>query len=174
MKRLLLLRHAKTEPLGPDIEDHERELMTRGRLDAPAIGAYLAAKKYFPDLILSSTARRTVETVELLIEKLPRKQHVEYTDRLYLAGSREMLAVVRSAPAAVAILLLVGHNPGIEQLAASLSRQPVKRKERNRFDLIEEKFPTCALAVLDFDVVRWRDVPPGRGELIDFVRPRDL
>jgi len=174
VKRLFLLRHAKTEPLGPDIEDHERELMTRGRLDAPAIGAYLAAKKYFPDLILSSTARRTVETVELLIEKLPRKQHVEYTDRLYLAGSREMLAVVRSAPAAVAILLLVGHNPGIEQLAASLSRPPVKRKERNRFDLIEETFPTCALAVLDFDVVRWRDVPPGRGELIDFVRPRDL
>ena len=174
MKRLLLLRHAKTEPAGPDIEDHERELTTRGRLDAPAIGAYLASKTYFPDLVLSSTARRTVETVELLVEELPRKQRIEYTDRLYLAGSRVMLSVVRSAPAAVAILLVVGHNPGIEQLASSLSRQPVMRKERDRFDLIEEKFPTCALAVLDFDVTRWREVMASRGELIDFVRPRDL
>lgn len=174
MKRLLLLRHAKTEPAGPDIEDHERELLARGRLDAPAMGLYLAAKKYLPDLILSSSARRTVETSEAVIEKLPRKQHVEYTDRLYLAGAREMLSVVRSAKATATTLLVVGHNPGIEQLASLLSRQPVKRKERDRFDLIEEKFPTCALAVLDFDVARWRDVAPGRGELVDFVRPRDL
>jgi phosphohistidine phosphatase len=85
-----------------------------------------------------------------------------------------MLSVVRSAKATATTLLVVGHNPGIEQLASLLSRQPVKRKERDRFDLIEEKFPTCALAVLDFDVARWRDVAPGRGELVDFVRPRDL
>lgn len=174
MKRLLLLRHAKTEPVCAEIEDHERELLARGRLDAPAIGAYLTIKKYLPDLILASTARRAVETVELLIEKLPRKQTIEYFDRLYLAGSREMLAVIRAARATVTTLLVVGHNPGMEQLATLLSRQPVKRKERDRFDLIEEKFPTCALAVLDFDVARWRDVAPGRGELIDFVRPRDL
>jgi phosphohistidine phosphatase len=85
-----------------------------------------------------------------------------------------MLAVIRSARATVTTLLVVGHNPGMEQLATSLSRQPVKRKERDRFDSLEEKFPTSALAVLDFEVARWRDVAPGRGELIDFVRPRDL
>jgi phosphohistidine phosphatase len=174
VKRLLLLRHAKTEPAGPEIEDHERELLARGRVDAPKIGTYLATKQYFPDLILSSTARRTVETVELVVEKLPRKQHIEYTDGLYLAGSREMLAIVRAVRPTVATLLIVGHNPGMEQLATLLSRLPVRRKERDRFDLIEEKFPTCALAILDFDVARWRDVAPGRGELIDFVRPRDL
>ena len=174
MKRLLLLRHAKTVPANPGIEDHDRELLERGRKDVPAIGAYMAAKKYLPDLTLSSTSRRTVETVELLSEKLPRAQHIEYTDHLYLAGQKEMLAVIRSVRGAVASLLVVGHNPGIEQLATALSRQPVKRKERDRFDQIEEKFPTCALAVLDFAVARWRDVAPGRGELIDFVRPRDL
>ena len=174
MKRLLLLRHAKTEPVSPEIEDHERQLLDRGRADAPKIGTYLAANAYIPDLILSSTARRTVETVELVIEKLPRKQHIEYTDHLYLAGPREMLAVVRALQATAKTLLVVGHNPGMERLATSLSRQPVKRKERDRFDLIEEKFPTCALAVLDFDAARWRDLSPGRGELIDFVRPRDL
>ena len=174
MKRLLLLRHAKTVPANPGIEDHDRELLERGRNDVPAVGAYMAAKSYLPDLILSSTARRTVETVELLGETLPRAQHVEYTDRLYLAGQKEMLAAIRAVRPSVASLLLVGHNPGMEQLATALSRQPVKRKERDRFDQIEEKFPTCALAVLDFAVARWRDVTPGRGELIDFVRPRDL
>lgn len=174
MKRLLLLRHAKTEPVSPEIEDHDRELLDRGRTDAPKVGLYLAAKSYLPDLILSSTARRTRETVELVIEKLPRKQHIEYTDRLYLAGSREMLAVIRAVPETAKTVLVVGHNPGMEQLATSLSRQPVKRKERDRFDLIEEKFPTCALAVLDFGAARWRELSPGRGELIDFVRPRDL
>ena len=174
MKRLLLLRHAKTEPAGSGIEDHERELLDRGRLDAPAMGTYLAEKKYLPDLILSSTSRRTVETVELVVEQLPRKQHIDYVDQLYLAGSRVMLAVIRAVRAPVSTLLVVGHNPGMEQLATALSRQPVKRKERDRFDLIEEKFPTCALAVLDFGVARWRDVAPGRGELTDFVRPRDL
>ena len=71
-------------------------------------------------------------------------------------------------------LLVVGHNPGMEQFATLLAREPVKRKERDRFDLIEEKFPTAALAVLDFDVSRWRDVAAGQGALIDFVRPRDL
>lgn len=174
MKRLFLLRHAKTVPANPGIEDHDRELLERGRNDVPAVGAYMVAKRYLPDLILSSTARRTVETVELLSETLPRAQHIEYTDRLYLAGQKEMLAVIRSVPPTVTRLLIVGHNPGIEQLATALSRQPVKRKERDRFDQIEEKFPTCALAVLDFAVARWRDVTPGRGELIDFVRPRDL
>jgi len=174
LKRLLLLRHAKTVPASPGIEDHDRELLERGRKDAPQIGDYMAAKKYLPDLVLSSSSRRTIETVELLSEKLPRGQHIEYTDRLYLAGQKEMLAVIRSVHGAVSSLLVVGHNPGMEQLATTLSRQPVKRKERSRFDQIEEKFPTCALAVLDFAVARWRDVAPGRGELIDFIRPRDL
>ena len=92
--------------MGPEIEDHERELLARGRSDAPAMGLYLAARKYFPDLVLSSTARRTVETAEAVIEKLPRKQHVEYTDRLYLAedmpsligwGRRDPIIPVRHA-----------------------------------------------------------------------------
>ncbi|MGZ6021795.1 MAG: SixA phosphatase family protein [Rhizomicrobium sp.] len=174
MRRLLLLRHAKSVPAEPGIEDHERELMTRGRDDAPAVGKYLARKKYVPDLILSSTARRTVETTDLVTQRLNGSQHVDYVDALYLAGPREILAAIRAVPEAVKTLMVVGHNPGLEQVATSLSREPVKQKERDRFELIEEKFPTGALAVFDFDVPRWRDVAPGQGELIDFVRPRDL
>lgn len=134
----------------------------------------MAAHKYLPDLVLSSTARRTAETVTLLAERLDDAQHIEYVDALYLAGAREMLAIIRSVRSSVDCVLVVGHNPGIEQVATLLSREPVKRKERDRFGLLEEKFPTAALAVLDFDVSRWRDVAAGQGALIDFVRPRDL
>src|SRR5664279_4412504 len=148
--------------------------MSRGREDAPAMGKYLAREKYLPDLILSSTARRTVETADLVTDRLPKSQQIDYVEALYLAEPREILAAIRAVPDAVKTLMVIGHNPGMEQLAASLSREPVKRKERDRFELIEEKFPTGALAVLDFNTSRWRDVAPGQGELIDFVRPRDL
>lgn len=174
MKRLLLLRHAKAAPAGPDIEDHDRELTPRGCEDAPALGRYIKAQKYIPDLVLTSTSRRTVLTTELVTAEFSVMPQVEHRKALYLAEPRAVLAAVRGASDAVDTLLIVGHNPGMEQLAALLARAPVKRKERDRFDLIEEKFPTAALAVLDFDVAHWRDLAAGRGVLIDFVRPRDL
>jgi phosphohistidine phosphatase len=71
-------------------------------------------------------------------------------------------------------VMVIGHNPGLEELAALLAREPVRRKERERRDVLEEKFPTAALAVLDFEIDRWRDIQPGEGKLVDFVRPRDL
>jgi len=134
----------------------------------------MAREKYLPDLILSSTARRTVETTDLVAERLPKTRPVEHVETLYLAEASEILSIVRAVSDTVKTLMVVGHNPGMEQLAALLSRAPVRRKERDRFDLIEEKFPTGALAVLDFNISRWRDVAPGQGELTDFVRPRDL
>ena len=70
--------------------------------------------------------------------------------------------------------MIVGHNPGLEACATLLAREPVRRKERARHEALEEKFPTCALAMLDFDVGRWRDVAQGTGKLVDFVRPKDL
>ncbi|HEY4943141.1 MAG TPA: histidine phosphatase family protein [Rhizomicrobium sp.] len=174
MKRLLLLRHAKTVPQGPGIDDHERELMSRGRDDAPKIGRYIQKCGYAPDLIVASTARRTVETVELVTDELTGTQRIDYLEALYLAEPEIILSIVRLAPDKLKSLMVVGHNPGMEQVAAALAREPVKRKERDRYDLIEEKFPTAALAVLDFDVARWRDIAPGEGALKDFVRPRDL
>ena len=99
---------------------------------------------------------------------------IEYRDALYLAEPSKILAAVRSAPANVSALMVVGHNPGLEALAALLAREPVRRKERARHNALEEKFPTSALAILDFDIGRWRDVAPGTGKLVDFVRPKDL
>lgn len=174
MKRLLLLRHAKTEPGGAGIDDHERVLMPRGRDDAPKLGRYIRKCGYDPDFILSSTSRRTVETVELVADELSGVARVDYLEALYLAEPEVVLSVIRLAPDKMTSVMVVGHNPGLEQLATLLAREPVKRKERDRFDQLEEKFPTAALAVLDFDVDRWRDVEPGEGTLKDFVRPRDL
>jgi phosphohistidine phosphatase len=174
VKRLLLLRHAKTVPAGPGTEDHERELMPRGREDAPKLGRYISAEGYTPDLILSSPAQRTIETVELVTETFTGTQRIDYMEALYLAEPETILSIVRLAPDKMKTVLVVGHNPGLEHVATALAREPVKRKERDRFDLIEEKFPTAALAVLDFDITRWRDVAPGQGALKDFVRPRDL
>ena len=174
MKRLVLLRHAKTVPQGLGIDDHERELLARGREDAPRIGRYIREQGHAPDLILSSTSLRTVQTVELVTDAIGGVQRIDYLEALYLAEPEVIVSIARLAADKVKCLMIVGHNPGMEQVASLLAREPVKRKERDRFDLIEEKFPTAALAVLDFDVARWRDIAPGHGMLADFVRPRDL
>jgi len=174
VKRLLLLRHAKAVPADAGIDDHERALLKRGREDAPRLGRYIEQNGYAPEFIVSSTSRRTVETVELVTDELTGTRRIDYLEALYLAEPELILSVVRLAPDKMQSLMVVGHNPGLEHLATLLAREPVKRKERDRFDAIEEKFPTCALAVLDFEVTRWRDVAPGQGALKDFVRPRDL
>ena len=174
MKRLLLLRHAKAVPGGPKIDDHTRALSERGRQDAPAIGRYMAKHELEPDLVLSSTSKRTIETAELVFEPFRRKPETEYLEALYLAEPEAILSIVRRVPRKQACVCIVGHNPGLEVAASLLAREPVRRKERARHEALEEKFPTCALAILDFDVGRWRDVAPGTGKLVDFVRPKDL
>ena len=138
------------------------------------MGRYVKEREFIPDLIMSSSARRTKETVELMATELPGRRRLDYLAALYLARPAALRAAIRSAPEKIKTLMVVAHNPGVEELAASLAREPIRRKERDRSDLIGEKYPTAALAVLDFAVARWRDVAPGQGELVDFVRPRDL
>ena len=172
MKRLFLLRHAKAVPAEAGIEDFDRTLMLSGMQDAGAMARYLRKSDYAVDLILCSTAARTMQTGELVLQEL--ECEIEYRDNLYLAEPAKIVAAVRGAPAQVSALMVVGHNPGLEAAAALLAREPVRRKERARHEALEEKFPTCALAILDFDVGRWRDVTQGAGKLVDFVRPKDL
>ncbi len=172
MKRLFLLRHAKAVPAESGIEDFDRTLMLSGMQDAGAMARHLRKSGYGVDLILCSAAVRTSQTAELLLHEMACE--IEYRDNLYLAEPAKILAAVRAVPATVSALMLVGHNPGLEACAALLAREPVRRKERARHEALEEKFPTCALAVLDFDVGRWRDTAQGTGELVEFVRPKDL
>lgn len=174
MKRLLLLRHAKAVPGGPGIDDHARELSERGRSDAPAIGHYMVRRGFTPDLVLSSTSRRTAETAELAFAPLKKAPVTELLEALYLAEPDAIVSIIRRVPRKQESVCIVGHNPGLEACAAMLAREPVRRKERSYFDAIEEKFPTCALAVIDFDVSQWPALRYGTGKLVDFVRPRDL
>jgi len=172
VKRLFLLRHAKAVPAEPGMDDAERPLMLSGVEDAGAIARYARKNEYAVDLILCSPSARTAQTAELVLKDL--KAAMEYRNTLYLAPAAKIVAAVRGAPVAISALMIVGHNPGLEEAAALLAREPVRRKERARREVLEEKFPTGALAVLEFDVKRWRDVAQGQGKLIDFVRPRDL
>jgi phosphohistidine phosphatase len=172
MKRLFLLRHAKAQPADGSTEDFDRTLLLSGMQDGAAMARYLRKGDYRLDLILCSAAARTTQTAELVLQEL--EARIEYRDNLYLAEAPKLLAAVRGAPAAVTNLMLVGHNPGMENAAALLAREPVRRKERARHEALEEKFPTSALAILDFDVGRWRDVEKGAGKLVDFVRPKDI
>jgi phosphohistidine phosphatase len=172
MKRLFLLRHAKAQPAGGGCEDFDRTLMLSGMQDGSAMARYLRKSDYQVELILCSPSARTTQTAELVLQELDGE--VDYRDNLYLAEAAKIVAVVRGAPAQVTHLMVVGHNPGLEATATLLAREPVRRKERARHEALEEKFPTCALAILDFDVGRWRDIMPGAGKLKDFVRPKDL
>jgi phosphohistidine phosphatase len=172
MKRLFLLRHAKAQPADGSIEDFDRTLLLSGMQDAAAIARYLGEGDYKLDLILCSSSARTTQTAELVLQEIG--SPVEYRENLYLAEAAKLLAAVRGAPSAVTNLMLVGHNPGLENLATLLAREPVRRKERARHEALEEKFPTSALAILDFDVGRWRDVEKAAARLVDFVRPKDL
>jgi len=172
MKRLLLLRHAKAQPADGGCKDFDRTLMLSGMQDAAAMARYLRKSGYRTELILCSPSARTTQTAELVLQELD--SDVEYRESLYLAEPPKILAAVRGTPAQVSNLMVVGHNPGLEATAALLAREPVRRKERARHEALEEKFPTCALAILDFDVGRWRDVGQAGGKLVDFVRPKDL
>jgi phosphohistidine phosphatase len=171
--RLLLLRHAKSD-WNKDIDDHDRPLSPRGRKAAPAIALHMRRKEYLPQAVLCSTAERTRETLDLLLAAWTRKPAVRYQRELYLAECPALLASLKKAPARASPLLLVGHNPGMEQLAVALAAQPKGAAERTRLQSLAQKFPTAALAVLDFEIASWRFLKPGTGQLVDFVRPKDL
>lgn len=177
MRKLLLLRHAKSDrSQSSDVarNDHARPLNARGRMAAAAMGNYMREKDCLPELVLCSTSKRTRETLEILLATLGSSPEIQFGRRLYLAEWPKLLEVVRAAPDAASPLLVVGHNPGMEQLAHALAGQPKTIAERKFAKEMALKFPTCALAVLDFKIAGWRAMNPGIGRLADFVRPKDL
>jgi phosphohistidine phosphatase len=129
---------------------------------------------YQPHTVLCSTATRAQETLELLLADLDAPASIQQTRALYLAEWPQLLAEIRDVPAAVSPLLLVGHNPGLEQLALALALQPQGPAERARTENLAAKFPTAALAVLDFEIADWSGAKPGSGKLVDYIRPKDL
>ncbi|WP_431961859.1 SixA phosphatase family protein [Actinacidiphila sp. bgisy160] len=167
-RRLVVLRHAKSA-WPPDVPDHDRPLGPRGRRDAPAVGHWLREAEHIPDLVICSTSRRTQETWELAAEALGATPPptVRLDERVYAATARALLDVLREAPDDVATLLLVGHNPGVQDLVLRLTGEA-------RADALlraADKFPTSALAVLAWPGF-WSSLAPERARLDDFAIPR--
>lgn len=169
MKRLLLLRHAKSAwPEGMD--DHDRPLGDRGRRDAPRMGAYLASAGFMPDFTMVSSARRTQETWALVEPALGRPCPSGTVPSIYEAEPSAILAAIRTAPEDCETLLVIGHNPGFEQVAALLAPDG----EADALGRLQAKYPTSGLAVITFDIARFADVAPGLGRLEAFVSPKTL
>lgn len=171
MRRLLLLRHAKAERLQSGGRDHDRILAKRGRDDAAAVGAYLVRHKLIPDQALVSTSARTRETWTLVAKAFAAKTPpVEFEETIYEASPEAILKAVRTTEQAAKTLLVVGHNPGMQQLASMLiASGDVEARQR----LLEE-FPTSAIAMISFAVQDWESLHANGGRLEHFVTPQTL
>ena len=170
MRTLILMRHAKSSWDQPELDDLKRPLALRGQEAAPLIARHVKKSGWRPDLVLCSPAVRVRETWRLMLPVLGRQVDCRTLRTIYMGSPSRLLEVVQRAADAVETLMLIGHNPGLGRLAASLCGSgPNKALARLR-----TKFPTSALAVIDFETDSWRDVAPGIGRLRAFVRPKDL
>ena len=163
-RRLILLRHAKSA--WPDVPDQDRPLAKRGQRDAPVIGRWLRDHGYQPDTVICSAARRTRQTWELVAPELGGSPSVTFERRAYAASAMSLLYLVRELPAASRAALLVGHNPGIAELATSLAQPP-------DHDDAPIRFPTAAVAILDVPG-DWAGLSPSQARLRDYTTPAEL
>ena len=169
MRRLMLLRHAKSAyPEG--VDDHERPLAERGEKAAARMGAYMAEEGLLPDLAIVSTAHRAQQTWELARSAFRREIKQRDEKRIYEASVQAIFDVVRKAPARGKTLLLVGHNPGFEDLALTL----IGGGEPEALARLRKKYPTAGLAVIEFDIDRWREVAARGGRLERFETPKTV
>ena len=173
MKRLYLLRHAKSSWGNPGLPDHERPLNARGQGAAQAMGTYLASLSPAPQTILASTAKRVVETLAILLPAAGLEHAPVARDRgLYLAEPKVLLSRLRQAPADAEGLLMVGHNPGLHDFALKLAGE-VTAENRPARDALRDAYPTCALAIIAFPLAEsWLEIGWGDGRLDDFVTPK--
>ncbi len=150
--------------------DRDRRLNARGQGDATTMGAYMARHQLLPDLALVSPARRTRETWEQVAAKISPHSPPGFDRRLYNAGADAILRVIEQTEEAVHTLLVIGHNPGLHDLARKLiASGDVEARER-----LNEGLPTAGLAVIDFAAESWRKLHPHGGRLDRFVTPRSL
>ncbi len=170
MKRLLLLRHAKSAWDDSSLADIDRPLAPRGRANAARIGRELAARRWLPETVLVSPAQRTRETWQLVASELTAPPPPVFFSDLYMASAEKLLLRLRQAPKKTATLLMIGHNPAMEDLARRLAG---KDSEPEALALLAEKFPTAGLARFKFDG-EWDELDFGAGRLTHFLRPRDL
>jgi phosphohistidine phosphatase len=174
MRRLLLLRHAKTEADAPSGRDQDRRLDPRGHRDAAEIGSWIGRQTRYPELVQVSPAVRTQQTWELAWEAMRDhvpKPLVEIVPELYGADPTQLLQTIRIAAASdPKALLLIGHNPGLHELALALAGSG----DAAGREALADNLPTSGLAIFDFDTDDWNDVAFRRGRLVAFVSPKLL
>jgi phosphohistidine phosphatase len=170
MRRLLLFRHAKAERAIPGTPDRDRPLIERGRKDAARIGSYMATHGLLPERVLISPSVRTQETWKVAAAEFKREPGATSVEKLYDATVHAVFAVIKDAPRTAHTLLVLGHNPGLHELALMLiASGDVEARERLR-----EKLPTSGLVIIDFAFDDWVRLHPHSGRLERFVSPRTL
>lgn len=170
MKRLTVLRHAKSSWDRDGVNDLDRPLNDRGWKTARRLGKELKHRHMRFDLVLASSAARVRETIDGLQEHFDFDAPIRFEPELYLASAEELLSIVRALPESVQAPLLVGHNPGLQRLVVELT----KDDRQGLRDRAAEKYPTGALAVLDLRADAWSDIAPGSGEIAELIFPKEL
>jgi|694.fasta_scaffold00891_5 phosphohistidine phosphatase len=160
-RKLLLMRHAKSSWDNAHLSDHDRPLARRGLEAAPEMGLWLAGNGPMPELILCSTAVRTVETTRLMLEALPSPPPVRYVGGLYHASTASLMTIVGETDSDVGCLMVVGHNPGLQDLLNHYSDKQVD-------------VPTATIACLECDSVDWKGFFKSNPQLVFKVTPKHI
>jgi phosphohistidine phosphatase len=162
MKTLLVIRHAKSSWNDPGLDDHERPLNKRGRRDGPRMGRLVRQYGLTPDLVISSDAVRARLTAEAVAAAAHYAGDIQLDQHLHMAGPADIISVLRTVPGNAETVMIVGHNPGLEELIEHLTRKP-------------QELPTAALAQIVLPIDRWRDLKlTTRGRLLGQWRPKEL
>ena len=171
MLKLLLLRHAKSSWNDPDHSDQQRPLNKRGIAAAPQMGSYIAKHNLTPTLILSSTATRARQTTQFVSEQFSDEIETRFIEDLYsFSGYPGALNIIRNNGDQQSPLMVVGHNPTLEELADEL----IAAGNSTARAVMNQKYPSAGLAIIDFNVTKWADIQTSMGILVDFIRPKDL
>jgi len=169
MKTILLLRHAKSDWGDPELTDFDRPLAKRGQKDAPLMGEVVKQFDHVPDLILSSPALRAKETAELVAEACGYKKPIEWVETFYTGGCDDSLTVLQGLPDSVERVMVIGHNPTMEELAATLLSADMDEEWRDEWAI---RIPTSGLVCLDLNIIEWSMLEPGEAILRWFLIPK--
>jgi phosphohistidine phosphatase len=162
MKRLTLVRHAKSSRKDPLLEDIDRPLSKRGEENAPLMGKRLAKKEVMPDLLLTSPAKRAVKTARIIAGKLGfAKDKIEKVDAIYEASPETLLGILRGLGDECDHVMLFGHNPGFTDLNNVVNSTKI------------DNIPTCGVVCIDFDLSSWSELAEGQGTLVFFDYPKN-
>jgi phosphohistidine phosphatase len=170
VKTLYFLRHSKALAAEANTDDHARMLSERGERDASMMGEYLLAQGVHPQLVLCSPSTRTRQTFQLMQAAMERPLNVQYESKLYLASPKEVLDIVAGVEPSVRSLMVLAHNPTLQQLAYDLTETGDEKLKSE----LAQNFPTTALAELQFSAEEWAEIAPRSGTLKRFVMPSEF